>query len=270
MLAPMLGQAGRRRVGLGAVALLVCAVGVAAGCGAVRPAGAARTTESRPVSASPPRPVGCIPRAPRFRERGPAARRTVALTFDGGPTGFTPRVLAMLRRYRVHATFFLVGRFIHAHAALLRQELRDGDELANHSYTHPHLPSFGELARTSAMIRRVTGFTPCLFRPPYGDVNAHLIAEAWRLRMTTIQWDVDTLDSLGAGPGTVYRRASRLPRPGSIILMHDGDGNYTASLRMLPPILSALRRRHLRVVTVSQLLGFRTRLAPRRPTPAAR
>ena len=255
----------KRRIAVGAAAMLVCTAWQALGCADARPAGAPPTTvQTRTGPPTPPRPVGCVSRPPRFRERGPAYRRAVALSFDGGPTRYTPRVLSTLHRYRAHATFFLVGRFIPAHAWLARRELREGDELANHSYSHPHLPSFAQLARTSALIRRVTGFTPCLFRAPYGETNARLIADAWRLRMSTIQWDVDTLDSLGAGPGTVYRRATALARPGSIILMHDGDGEYAASLRMLPSILAALRRRHLQVLTVSQLLGFRTRWAPPR------
>jgi peptidoglycan/xylan/chitin deacetylase (PgdA/CDA1 family) len=256
----------QRRVAVGATAMLACAGCQALACADARPVRAPTVTGQSPPATRPPRAVGCLARPPRFREHGAARRRAVALTFDGGPTGYTPRVLAALHRYRAHATFFLVGRFIPAHAWLVRRELKEGDELANHSYTHPHLPSFGQLSHTSALIRRVSGFTPCLFRAPYGEVNARLIADAWRLRMSTIQWSVDTLDSLGAGPRTVYRRATALARPGSIILMHDGDGDYAGSLGMLPGILSALRRRHLQVVTVSRLLGFRTRWArpPRR------
>src|SRR5215210_871843 len=256
------------RVVAGASAVLLCAASQVLACADVRTAAAPTVTTRTGPAPPPPRPVGCLPRPPRYREHGPTRRRVVALTFDGGPTGYTPRVLAALHHYGVHATFFLVGRFIPAHAWLVRRELRDGNEVANHSYSHPHLPSFTQLARTSALIRRVSGFRPCLFRAPYGETSARLIANAWRLRMATIQWSVDTLDSLGAGPRTVYRRVTTLARPGSIILMHDGDGDYAASLRMLPPILSALRRPHLRVVTVSRLLSFRTRTAPsRRPSP---
>jgi peptidoglycan/xylan/chitin deacetylase (PgdA/CDA1 family) len=260
----------QRRLAVGATAVLACAGCQALACAeASRPSPTSVTRQTRPPT-RPPRGVGCIARPPRFRERGTARRRAVALSFDGGPTGYTPRVLAALRRYHAHATFFLLGRFIPAHAELVRRERKDGNELANHSYTHPHLPSFAQLAHTSALIRRASGFTPCLFRAPYGETNARLIADAWRLRMSTIQWDVDTLDSLGAGPRTVYRRATALARPGSIILMHDGDGDYRASLRMLPLILSGLRRHHLRIVTVSQLLGFRTRWGPPPRRAAAR
>jgi peptidoglycan-N-acetylglucosamine deacetylase len=184
----------------------------------------------------------------------------VAVTFDGGPSSHTPRVLAILRRHRAHATFFLRGDAIPGRTGLVRRALAEGHELANHSYSHPHLPSYRQLARTSRLIRAATGFSPCLFRAPYGDWDGRLVGDAWRLGMATIQWDVDTLDSLGAEPGTVHARASSLPRAGSIVLMHDGEGANPASLRTLPRILAALRRRGMRPVTVSQLLRFQPRL----------
>jgi peptidoglycan/xylan/chitin deacetylase (PgdA/CDA1 family) len=245
---------------LAPVALILVAALMWPGCGgAKRPTG---TTQRPTGTPSPPRVVGCTPRRPRFREHGPRLRRVVALTFDGGPSSHTPRVLSILRRHGVRATFFLRGDAIPGRTALLRRQLAEGHELANHSYSHPHLPSYRQLARTTRLIRTATGFSPCLFRAPYGDWDGRLVADAWRLGMATIQWDVDTLDSLGAEPDTVRARASSLPGPGSIILMHDGEGASRASLGMLPGILAALRRRGLRSVTVSQLLGFQPRLEP--------
>jgi peptidoglycan/xylan/chitin deacetylase (PgdA/CDA1 family) len=245
--------------------LILLAALVWLGCG-----GGKRATRTEPAQLpagrpSQPRLVGCIPRRPHFRDHGPRPGRMVALTFDGGPSSHTPRVLSILRRHGAHATFFVRGDAISGRTALLRRQLAEGHELANHSYSHPHLPSYRQLARTTRLIRAATGFSPCLFRPPYGDWDGRLVGDAWRLGMATIQWDVDTLDSLGAGPGTVRARASSLPGPGSIILMHDGEGVRPASLRMLPGILAALRRRNLRPVTVSQLLGFRPRLKPASP-----
>jgi peptidoglycan/xylan/chitin deacetylase (PgdA/CDA1 family) len=242
------------------LALIFVATLMSPGCGgAKRPTG---TTQRPAGTPSPPRVVGCIPRRPRFREHGPRLRRMVALTFDGGPSSHTPRVLSILRRHGARATFFLRGDAIPGRTDLLRRQLAEGHELANHSYSHPHLPSYRQLARTSRLLRNATGFSPCVFRAPYGDWDGRLVADAWRLGMVTIQWDVDTLDSLGADADTVRARASSLPGPGSIVLMHDGEGARPASLRMLPGILAALRRRGLRPVTVSQLLGFRPRLEP--------
>src|SRR5262249_15165242 len=159
-------------------------------------------------------------------------------------------------RYRVRATFFIRGQFIRGHVHFLRQELREGHALANHSFSHPHFPSSGELTRTTALIRRATGYTPCLFRAPYGDVDGALLARAWRAHMITIQWSVDSLDSLGADTGTVRSHVIGLVRSGSIVLMHDGEGSHEATIGALSSILRALRARHYRFVTVPELLGL--------------
>jgi peptidoglycan-N-acetylglucosamine deacetylase len=145
----------------------------------------------------------------------------------------------------------------------MRRTLRAGHELANHSYSHPHLPSFRELARTNRLIRRLTGFEPCLFRPPFGAWNSRLIGDARRLGMLTIYWDVDSHDSVGAGAATVFSRVTGLARGGSIVLMHDGPGQEPATRAALPRVLRALRRKGYRLVTVSELLGLKQRF--RRP-----
>jgi peptidoglycan-N-acetylglucosamine deacetylase len=183
------------------------------------------------------------------------------LTFDGGPSKHTPGVLRTLRRYRAHATFFLRGDSIRGRAHIMRRALKGGHELANHSYSHPLLPSFRQLARTSRMIRRVTRFKPCLFRPPFGAWNSRLIRDARRLGMLTIYWDVDSHDSVGADAATAFSRVVGLARGGSIVLMHDGEGQRSATRAALPRILRTLRRRGYRLVTVSQLLGLRQRFA---------
>ena len=200
-----------------------------------------------------------MPRRPLFREHGRRRQRRIALTFDGGPSKHTPGVLRNLRRYRARATFFLRGDGIHGRAHILRRALRGGHELANHSYSHPLLPSFRQLARTSSLIRRVTAFKPCLFRPPFGEWNSRLIRDAQRLGMLTIYWDVDSHDSVGADAATVFSRVVGLARGGSIVLMHDGEGQRPATRAALPRVLRTIRRRGYRLVTVSQLLGLKQR-----------
>lgn len=209
-------------------------------------------------------PVGCVAKGASFREHGWRGSRKVALTFDGGPTSqYTSRVLNRLAKAGVHSTFFIRGAFIKGHTALLRRELREGHELANHSWTHPHFPNAYELSRTTRAIRGATGFTPCLFRAPYGSVNGDLFARARRQGMLTIGWDADSWDSLydNISTSTVYNRVVSNVRPGSIILMHDGEGSHEATIQALGPILRALKRKRLQPVTVSELLGLRTRYA---------
>ena len=247
--------------GTGALALAVAVAIV--GLNAL--AGTADRTAPAAAAATAAAPTGCVAKGRHLREHGPRKRRRVALTFDGGPTGYyTPRVLRRLEQAGVHATFFIRGQFIRGRTRFLRQEIREGHELANHSFSHPHFPSGRELTRTNRLIQRATGFKPCLFRPPYGSLDSALVRRARARGMLTITWDVDSWDSLyeNVSAATVYQRVTRRVRPGSIILMHDGEGSHRGTLRALGRILRFLRHRHLEPVTVSELLGLRTVRAP--------
>lgn len=239
---------------------LVLSALVAAGTLALAWSGASAPAIGAPVPRIEPTPIGCVAKGSRLRDHGPRKKRAVALTFDGGPTAYyTPRVLRKLRRAGVPATFFIRGQFIHGHGDLLRKEVRAGHELANHSFSHPHFPSSAELKKTNRLIRGATGFKPCLFRPPYGSVDSALVRRSWREGMLTITWDVDSWDSLyeHVSASTVYSRVVGNVRPGSIILMHDGEGSHQGTLKALDPILRFLRKKHYRLVTVSELLGLR-------------
>ena len=237
---------------------------IVAGSFAIQSAQSARAVGADRAAAPQPQLTGCVPKGARFRESGWRGRRWVALTFDGGPTSqYTSKVLAQLRKAQVHVTFFIRGQFIHGHTALLRKELAEGHELANHSYSHPHFPGSYDISRTTKLIRDATGYTPCLFRAPYGSVDDALFSRVRHQHMLTIGWDVDSWDSLydNVSESTVYSRVVKGARPGSIILMHDGEGSHQGTLKALGPILRNLKRRHLQVVPVSKLLGLRQRTA---------
>lgn len=253
---------GSRRRSLWVV--LLAAMLIAAGAFAIQSAQSARAVGADHSAAPQPQLTGCVPKGARFRDSGWRGRRWVALTFDGGPTSqYTSKVLAQLRKAQVHVTFFIRGQFIHGHTALLRKELAAGHELANHSYSHPHFPGSYDISRTTKLIRDATGYTPCLFRAPYGSVDDALFSRVRHQHMLTIGWDVDSWDSLydNVSESTVYSRVVNGARPGSIILMHDGEGSHQGTLKALGPILRNLKRRHLQVVPVSKLLGLRQRTA---------
>lgn len=191
-------------------------------------------------------------------------RKVVALTFDDGPDlRYTPRVLALLKRYHVKATFFEEGREVEAHPELSRLVASQGHILGNHTLTHPYL-----LRQSAKGIRHeMAGGEQCLedalhcktylFRPPRGQWNPTVFREARREGDHIILWsvgvehhDVHTARSMAA-------RALRLVRPGGILLMHDGGGNRETTVQALPLILDGLRKRGYRCVTVPQLLHIR-------------
>lgn len=209
-------------------------------------------------------PKGCVARGPTQRRSGPPAHRRVALTFDDGPSGFTPRVLRILERDHVPATFFMVGNQVAGHGALLRRILRDGSIIGNHTLAHANVAGGGagavhQIAATQAIIRRASGFRPCLFRPPYGATSGALSGVARSQGALSILWNVDPQDWRTPGSGAIVSTVLRQVRAGSIILLHDGGGPRGQTIAALPRIIHALRRRGFRLVTVTKLLHLRLR-----------
>jgi peptidoglycan/xylan/chitin deacetylase (PgdA/CDA1 family) len=206
--------------------------------------------------------IGCRRSGRALVYHGPRAARVVALTFDDGPWADTPDFLAVLERERVRGTFFIIGRQVEGHGALLARELRDGDVLGNHTYTHPFLTRTGDaqdqLSRTTAAIEGASGYRPCVFRPPYGALNAGVVATARAQGMSTIVWDVDPSDYARPGTAAIVARVLAGVRNGSIVLMHDGGGPRGQTLAALPRIIDALRARGYRFLTVPELLGYRS------------
>ena len=226
-------------------------------CGYTLPANGLARYRVRPVD-----PVGCTGGNGQVVRRGPSAGRKVALTFDDGPGTYTAQILSILKRYNAKATFFSVGSVVRANPSIARRIVRQGHEIANHSYSHPMLPSRSELVSTNGAIRKVTRFRPCLFRPPYGALDSRLAGDVGAEKMKTVLWNVDTVDWRLPGSGSIASIAGGAGA-GSIVLMHDGGGPRGQTVAALPSIISSLRSRGLKPVTVSKLLGNRILYRPR-------
>ena len=211
---------------------------------------------------------GCTPHGAAQVHQGPPVKQ-VALTYDDGPAAITPQFLTLLRRLGVPATFFMLGQQVAANPQVARQVLADGHEIGDHSWNHADLGGGGpgasaQLEHTNAVIRRVTGFTPCLFRPPGGSTGADLVARVRALGMTSVLWSADPFDWRLPGTSSIVGRVLAQTGPGGIILDHDGGGPRTQTLAAARPIITALRARGYTFVTVSALLGYRERLALQR------
>ncbi len=205
----------------------------------------------------PVQPVGCTAGASPVRN-GSRGRKRVALTFDDGPSGYTPKILKILRREHAKGTFFEIGAQVPGLASTSRKVIESGNELGNHSMHHESHPGSASMAETSRRIRKATGFTPCLFRPPGGGYDSRVLGDAHRLGMATVIWDVDPTDWSTPGTGAIYSRVVGATRPGSIVLMHDGGGNRSQTVAALPQIIHTLRGRGYSFVTVTKLLRQRT------------
>jgi peptidoglycan-N-acetylglucosamine deacetylase len=209
--------------------------------------------------------VGCRSRGGPYR--GGPSRRQVALSFDDGPAADTRAFVSMLERNHASATFFLIGRQLGAvDRPMLLRELRDGDVLGDHTFSHPNLVLGGgvrsQLAQPIGEIRTLTGYTPCLFRPPYGAYDAGIVGTARSLGLATVLWNVDPADWAVPGARAIEQRVLAQVRPGSIVISHDGGGPRGETLAAYPAIIAALRKRGYRLVTIPQLLGFRPLYEP--------
>ncbi len=180
----------------------------------------------------------------------------VALTFDDGPGPYTKLVLAKLRKHGVRATFFIVGRNIGLVVGATRAERALG-AVGDHTFTHPQLTSLApseaerQIVGTQHALARSSGGPVFLFRPPYGAHDARIDSIARAHGLLEILWNVDSADSLGANYAQIERTVIAGLHPGAIILMHENHGQ---TVRALLAIFAALQRRHLRAVSVPQLL----------------
>jgi peptidoglycan/xylan/chitin deacetylase (PgdA/CDA1 family) len=181
----------------------------------------------------------------------------VALTFDDGPGPYTRLVLAKLHKHGVTATFFDVARNIPLVPGATRQEAALGRGVGDHTFTHPLLTALApaeaesEIARAQAALESSSRAPVFLFRPPYGGRNETIDQIARAHGLLQILWTVDSADSLGANYAQIERNVISGLHGGAIILMHENHGQ---TVRALLGIFAALQSKHIRPVSVAQLL----------------
>jgi len=171
----------------------------------------------------------------------------VGLTFDDGPSATLPQLLQALRANHLRATMFNQGNNALARPDYVRDELRAGMWVGNHTFTHPHLPQIGEpqafeeIASTQWVLTDVTHRVPTLFRPPYGETNDQVRADEQRLGLLEVLWTVDSRDWAGASADEIVAAVATL-QPGGIILMHDWP---PATIQAIPGIARVLADKQL-------------------------
>jgi peptidoglycan/xylan/chitin deacetylase (PgdA/CDA1 family) len=175
--------------------------------------------------------------------------KVVYITFDDGPSVYTPQVLKVLSQYGVHATFFEVGQNVAAHPSLTSQVYRRGNSVQNHTWSHPDLRKLSaaqfayQVSATDRQIRAHTGYRPCCLRPPYGAVNSTVRARAAGIGKKIALWTVDPRDWSRPGTATIRTRVLSQVRPGSVVLLHDGGGDRSQTVAALSGILKTLKAR---------------------------
>ena len=201
---------------------------------------------------------------------------TVALTFDDGPDAeWTPRILKILKDEGVPATFFVTGEKAIAHPGLLRQMVRDGHNIGNHTYSHPDLSHSSpdmvrlELNSTQRVVQAYTGRSIRLFRAPFfGDAEPTTDNEigpalqAQKMGYTNVGLHVDSEDWQRPGAAAIVKNVlegvhlDRSDYSGQIVLLHDAGGDREQTIAALPKIIQTLKAQGYRFVTVGDLVGL--------------
>lgn len=184
--------------------------------------------------------------------------KLVALTFDAAwGADKTLKILEILEKYDVKATFFLVGFWLDKYPDETKAIYDSGCEIGNHSNNHLQMSKLDkerikeELNYVNDKVAELTGAVPTCFRPPFGDYDNELIETAQELGLTTIQWSVDSLDWKGLSATEITSRVTKNVKNGSIILFHNNSDNI---LEALPLVLANLINSGYKPVTVSEMI----------------
>lgn len=197
---------------------------------------------------------------------GSRSEKLVALTFDDGPNEpYTSEILDVLDYYGVKATFFEVAANALYYPDSTERIVRDAHVLANHSYDHSRLATavdfkYSEVERAQTVFAEIAGVQPAIFRPPAGIHTPWQMRRVVGQRMVTVNWDSEGLDwQRDATAASITARVLSEVKPGSIVLLHDGDelrhgSDRSQTVEALPTIIETLQARGYRFVTVPQLL----------------
>jgi probable sporulation protein (polysaccharide deacetylase family) len=170
---------------------------------------------------------------------------------------FIPRILEILQKEQVHATFFFDGSWLKKHIATAKLIAAQGHELSNHAYSHKNMSQLNEsqakheIMRTEAILTNELGVKNTLFAPPSGDYNMATVKIAYNLNLKTVLWTIDTVDWKNPSPDSIIQKISRRIEPGAMILMHPTN----SSSKALESMIKEIKRKELVLNTVSELLS---------------
>ncbi|UUO14353.1 polysaccharide deacetylase family protein [Dolichospermum heterosporum] len=190
----------------------------------------------------------------------PPGKKVIALTFDDGPwPSSTAKVLDILKKNNIKGTFFVVGQNVKNYPDLTKRVVTDGHIIANHTWHHwyHHMnaqTAAYEVANTTDIIYKTTGIKTSLFRPPGGNMRNGVAAYAKSNKYAVIMWSSDSMDYSRPGVPRLINNIFREAKPGGIVLMHDGGGDRSHTVKALPEIISKFRKQGYEFVTVPELL----------------
>ncbi|NMM50967.1 polysaccharide deacetylase family protein [Paenibacillus aquistagni] len=195
----------------------------------------------------------------------PMNHKMIAFTFDDGPNPKTTNlILDLLKEYDAKATFFVVGKRVDRYPEVVEREVKEGHEVANHTYNHVYFSQNvssalmeKEIMDAQKQISKITGETSAWLRPPGGYYNDRLIhvAQNHGFKVVLWSWHQDTKDWRKPGVSFIVNKVLKNARNGDIVLMHDHVSNSMQTVEALKIILPELKKQGFQFVTVSDLIN---------------
>lgn len=176
----------------------------------------------------------------------------VALTFDDGPSKYSKDLVNVLKKYNAGGTFFYIGTRVKQYPEYVRYTKKNGYSIGSHSMTHakftklPIKSQEKEILQTDQLIKKITGDSVVLFRPPYGAKNNSTIKLAEKYDLDIVLWKIDTLDWKSRNAKKILQAVKKEKASGSIILLHESQ----ATLEALPDIIEYLQKKDLEIVSL--------------------
>lgn len=157
--------------------------------------------------------------------------KEIALTFDDGPTEFTPKFLDLLKENNIKATFFCIGKQIEKYPETFQRIIAEGHSVGNHTYSHSNNTGFlstskmiEEIEKCDEVMLKIGNIKTDLYRPPFGVTNPNIAKAIKKTAKKSIGWNVRSLDTMIDDEKKIYKRITKDLRKGSVILLHDTSG----------------------------------------------
>lgn len=190
--------------------------------------------------------------------KNPAKEKVVSLTFDDGPhPEYTDKVLDILKRRNIEATFFCIGKNIKENQQILKRIKEEGHLIGNHSYSHsfyfplyPRLRMTQDLQECEKTIENITKERVTIFRPPFGVTNPTIAKVVKELGYRVVGWNIRSFDTCNS-PEKVLKKIDRKLSPGSVILLHDA---LSGSDTLLEQIISIIDKRGYCIIPLDKLM----------------
>jgi peptidoglycan-N-acetylglucosamine deacetylase len=185
--------------------------------------------------------------------------KLVAITFDDGPDEYSSPILDILKENHAEAAFFLIGKKISGKDELINRLVREGHIIGNHSFSHHPLFDFFssrrmlyDLEKMNEQVKKITGFTPRFFRPPYGVTNPHVKKAVLLGGFRSVGWSIRSYDTVIKNRQRLLNRIISGLKPGAILLLHDSS---ETTVSVLPDLLKAIREKGYEIARLDKMIN---------------